>query len=391
MTEYSLADLTVLYVEDDADAREQVAHFLRKKCGQVVLAGNGIEALELYDEFRPDLVISDIMMPEMDGLEFAEIIKQRNPSMPVILATAFNDATYLHRAIDVGVDNYVLKPIDLGKLYAAMLKCADLLLKTRALEVGRAQLEAYHNSAEQERTLVSGLMKRMMQAELMVDRQVRFWLQPADIVGGDLVAFHRARNNRLYVMLADSTGHGLPAALNLLPVNHIFYRMVARGMQLSQIVEEMNWAIREQSPIDRFVCAFVACIDMHNRIIESWNGGIPSAMLIDAQGEVYHSIAPKNLPLGILDRDFIAQTEVFQWNCSTQLLVYSDGLIEAENEKGVAWGEDAIRRVVKEAPAEQRFDALSDHLNGYLGGQRAFDDMTLLMVDCLWVPAESSG
>lgn len=382
MTVIDLSELTVLYVEDDAEAREQVAHFLRKKCGNVLLATNGREALERYEKYRPDMIISDVMMPEMGGLEFSEIVRQRDPSIPIILATAFNDAAYLHRAIDIGVDNYVLKPIDLDKLHSAMLKSADLLLKTRALEISRTQLEAYHDAAEEERTLVSELMKRMMQPERMVDRQVRYWLKPADMVSGDLIAFRRARNDRLYLMLADSTGHGLPAALNLLPVNHVFYSMVEKGLPVSQIVEEMNWAVKVQSPVGRFVSAFVACIDMHNHVLETWNGGIPSVMLVNQAGDNYHQLDSTNLPLGILDRTFTAQTEIFQWNCDSQLVVYSDGLIEAENESGVAWGEHNIKRVIKEAPVAQRFDALTNELHGYLGARRAFDDMTLLVVDC---------
>jgi len=186
MDSIDLSGLTVLCVEDDADERELVAHFLRKKCGNVLLAANGREALELYEKHRPDMIVSDIMMPGMGGLEFSEIVRQRDPSMPIILATAFNDAAYLHKAIDIGVDNYVLKPIDLDKLHAVMLRSADLLLKTRALEVSRAQLKAYHDAAEEERALVSELMKRMMQPERMVDRQVQYWLKPADMVSGDL-------------------------------------------------------------------------------------------------------------------------------------------------------------------------------------------------------------
>lgn len=382
MSVNDLSGLTVLYVEDDEDAREQVAHFLRKKFGNVLSASNGREAMQYFDECCPDMVISDIMMPEMDGLELSEIVKRRNPTTPVILTTAFNDAAYLLQAIDMGIDNYVLKPIDLNKLYAAMLKSADLLLKTRALEISRTQLEAYHKAAEEERELVSELMKRMMRPDLMVDKQVRFWLEPADMVSGDLVAFRRARNGKLYVMLADSTGHGLPAALNLLPVNHIFYSMADKCFPVAQIVEEMNWAVKVQSPADRFVSAFVACIDTHNHVIETWNGGIPAAMLINHAGEICNSLASNNLPLGIMDRTLVARTKIFQWNCPSQLVVYSDGVVEAENENGVAWGEHNIKRIIEETPMERRFDALTSELHGYLGAQRAFDDMTLLMIDC---------
>lgn len=382
MNEPSLGDLTILYAEDDEDMSEQVAHFLRKKCAHVLLASNGREALDLYQAQRPDMVISDVMMPEMDGLEFSGIVKQRDPSMPIILTTAFNDSAYLHRAIDIGVDNYVLKPVELDKLHAAMLKSAELLFKTRALVTSRAQLEAYHQAAEEERVLVSDLMKRMMQPERMVDVQVQYSLQPADMVSGDLIAFRRARNDKLYLMLADSTGHGLPAALNLLPVNQVFYSMVEKGLPVSQIVEEMNWAVKLQSPADRFVSAFVVCIDFYNRVIETWNGGIPAAMLVNDAGEVYHGIIPNNLPLGILDRTFTARTEIFQWHCHSQLVIYSDGLVEAEDEQGVAWGGDNIRQVIAQTPAVGRFDALIQGVHDHLGERRAFDDMTLLMVDC---------
>lgn len=382
MSEPGLSSLTVLYVEDDEDMSEQVTHFLRKKCANVLLAGNGREALEIYQAQRPDMVISDVMMPEMDGLEFSEIIKQRDPAMPVILTTAFNDSAYLHRAIDIGVDNYVLKPVDLDKLYTAMLKSAELLIKTRALAVSRAQLEAYHQAAEEERALVSDLMKRMMQPERMVDARVQYRLEPADLVSGDLIAFRRARNDRLYLMLADSTGHGLPAALNLLPVNHVFYSMVEKGLPVSQIVEEMNWAVKQQSPADRFVSAFVACIDPYNHVIETWNGGIPAAVLVNDAGEAYHSFVPNNLPLGILDRTFVARTDIFQWDSRSQLVIYSDGLIEAENEHGVAWGANSICQLLAQKPMAERFDALLNGVHEHLGERRAFDDMTLLMVDC---------
>lgn len=382
MTIHSLSNLTILYVEDDEITRIQVADFLREKCGELLLAANGREALEHYDKRCPDIIISDVMMPVMDGLEFSEIIKKRDPSSHIILTTALTDFASLQRALDIGVDNYVIKPIDLDKLHAAVQKRADSLFRTRALKASRTELESYHHAAEEERVLVSELMKRMMQPERMVDQHVRYWFESADHVSGDLIAFRRSRNGRLYIMLADSTGHGLPAALNLLPVNHVFYSMVDKGLPVSMIVEEMNWAVKEQSPVDRFVSAFVACIDTRNHFMEVWNGGMPTALLTDQTGEIYHSFSSGNLPLGILDRSLTAQTEIFQWNCHSQLLVYSDGFVEAENENGVAWGEHNIHRVIRDTPAELRFDALHSSLHDHLGARHAFDDMTLLMVDC---------
>lgn len=377
-----LKQLTVLYAEDDDKIRQEVAHFLERRVGKLILATNGEEALAAYNAHKPDIVISDIMMPEMDGLELAAAIKERNRSTPVIFTTAFNDVKYLHQAISLGIDGYTLKPIDLGQLLGTIAKSAALLLKSRELTISKAQLEAYHQAAEEERHLVAKLMERMMRPENLHDPQLHYWLQPTDVVSGDLIAVSRSRNGKLYLMLADSTGHGLPAALNLLPVNHIFYSMVSKNLPLSLMVEEMNWAVKEQSPVERYVAALVACIDSRNRLVEIWNGGIPSAFFIGAEGDVQHSFDSVNLPLGILDRTFTAQTEVYQWSVPGQLVVYSDGFSEAENQGGEPFGLERIKQELKQAPPPERYTALTGAIATHLDGHRAFDDMTLMLVEC---------
>lgn len=381
-TPEELQQLTVLYAEDDDHIRKEVVHFLERRVGKLILASNGEEALAAFTEHRPDIVISDIMMPVMDGLELAAAVKERNSTTPVIFTTAFNDVKYLHRAISLGVDGYTLKPIDLKQLLHTLAKSAALLLKSRELTISKAQLEAYHQAAEEERHLVAELMERMMRPENLHDPQLRYWLNPTDVVSGDLIAVSRSRNNKLYLMLADSTGHGLPAALNLLPVNHIFYSMVSKNLPLSLMVEEMNWAVKEQSPAERYVAALVACVDSHNRLVEIWNGGIPSSFFIDTAGEVRHSFDSVNLPLGILDRTFTAQTEVYQWNTPGQLVVYSDGFSEAENMAGEPFGLSRIKQELKQAAPPDRFAALTDAIITHLDGHRAFDDMTLMLVEC---------
>lgn len=387
MTSNYLKEWTILYAEDDPGIRSQISHFLAHRCGRLVVAENGREALNLFHSERPDMIVSDILMPEMDGLEFATAVKAASPTTPIIVTTAFNDTEYLLHAIEIGIDEYVLKPVSLEKLQAALVKQAEVLFHARAYIASKAQLEAYHQASEEERRLVADLMQRMMRPEHLADRQLQYWLQPTDVVGGDLIAVSRSHDGRLYVMLADSTGHGLPAALNLLPVNHIFYSMVAKSLPISLIVEEMNWAVKEQSPIDRYVAALVACIDSRNHMVEIWNGGIPSARLIGADGEIVHSFDSVNLPLGILDRTFTAQTEMYQWSEHSQLVVYSDGIPEAENESGEAFGDINIRNLFKNSPAEERFESLRSALNSHLGGRHAFDDMTLLMVDCQLTPS----
>jgi CheY-like chemotaxis protein len=380
-TQDELKQISLLYVEDDETIRTQITHFLQRKIGQLWVANDGRQGLDLFMANKPDIVLSDIMMPVMNGLEMVRAIKEKFPETPVIFTTAFNDATYLMDAIKLRVDNYVLKPVELDELSEAVQKSASLLLAKRELVAKNTELELYWRSAEEERRLVAELMKVMMHPETLRDAELRYHIKQAEKVGGDLIAAHRYRD-KLYVMLADSTGHGLAAALNLLPINHVFYSMASKGLPVSTIVEEMNWAVKQQSPADRFVSAIVARIDTRNRLIEIWNGGIPSAFFISDDGTQEYRFNSVNLPLGILDRTFVAETEVIQWQQPGQLLTFSDGLEEAENTQGEQFGFDRVSQLMTKHPPDKRFDALVENVYRHVEPGSFRDDVSITLVNC---------
>jgi len=82
-----LKTLTVLYVEDDDDTREQFSEYLRHPVGTLITAGNGAEGLEAFITYAPDIVITDILMPLMDGLTMSCEIRGRAPQVPIIVLT----------------------------------------------------------------------------------------------------------------------------------------------------------------------------------------------------------------------------------------------------------------------------------------------------------------
>ncbi|MBY0576269.1 MAG: response regulator, partial [Gallionellaceae bacterium] len=106
--ETMLKNMRILYVEDDEDVRQLVQRSLGRVAGEVIVAKNGLQGLEFYEKFSPDLVVSDVQMPEMDGLTMSKAIKAINRDTPVILTTALNETGYLLQAIETGIDGYVL-------------------------------------------------------------------------------------------------------------------------------------------------------------------------------------------------------------------------------------------------------------------------------------------
>lgn len=122
-----LKELNLLYVEDDAKVKEAFLTLVERYFQKVFVASNGEEGWELFVQNPIDIVISDIRMPKMDGLAMTQKIKKRSPQTPVLLLTAFNDNEYLMKALELGVEGYIVKPIDRNKLFEKLNLFAQML------------------------------------------------------------------------------------------------------------------------------------------------------------------------------------------------------------------------------------------------------------------------
>jgi len=134
--------LKILYVEDEPKLRERIVIVLAMRFKRVISAENGKTALDLFSIEHPDIVVSDIKMPVMDGLEMTRRIREIAPETPVILGTAFTETNYLLKAIELGVSAYVRKPIDCRELIETILRAASPILQKAELEQARRGEEA---------------------------------------------------------------------------------------------------------------------------------------------------------------------------------------------------------------------------------------------------------
>ncbi len=134
MSAEKLLDIAVLYVEDDASTREEVLEFLRNRVREVHVAQNGAEGLEQFRIHAPNLVVTDIRMPVMDGLEMARAILALNADVRIIVTTAHSDTMFLMDAIDIGIDHYVMKPIESRQLTAAVERCVAIIVNAETVK-----------------------------------------------------------------------------------------------------------------------------------------------------------------------------------------------------------------------------------------------------------------
>ncbi|MDH5464270.1 MAG: response regulator [Thiovulaceae bacterium] len=129
----TLENLSLLYVEDDPYVQKELALFLSLQVGELHVASNGEEGLELFREHHPDFVLSDIQMPKMDGLSMSKIIKEESPKTPILLITAYSDSEYMTEAIKLKIDGYITKPIQFQSFQNDLSRIATLINQEKAL------------------------------------------------------------------------------------------------------------------------------------------------------------------------------------------------------------------------------------------------------------------
>jgi len=137
-----LKDIKLLLVEDEEELCRRTAKFLRRYCGAVLTAGNGILALESIARERPDVVVSDIRMPVLDGIDLATRLKAEYPGMPVIFCTAFTETPYLLKAIELGIAALIPKPIDTDILLNAIRKATLPIIQQRRIDILSSDMAA---------------------------------------------------------------------------------------------------------------------------------------------------------------------------------------------------------------------------------------------------------
>ena len=120
-------NIKILYVEDDEIARENGIEYLQNFFAQIYEASDAIKALQLYEKYQPDIIITDIQMPKLNGLEFVKRIRQKDKKTQIIIITAFCDKDYLLKAIELGLVKYLVKPVCEKEFEEALFLCVNSL------------------------------------------------------------------------------------------------------------------------------------------------------------------------------------------------------------------------------------------------------------------------
>jgi len=327
----------------------------------------------------------DVIMPEMDGYQATRCIREQLGQrwLPILFMSAKNTAEDQVAGLEAGGDDYLTKPVNFRLLEAKINAMQRIAVMQHTIEQSSIVLQRYRDAAEEEKELATNLMERMTQSERLQDELLQSLVLPAEQLSGDLVAACRTPGEQLYVMSADATGHGLPAALSQLPVSQLFYEMAQAGHTIASVMEAMNERLKQLTPTDRFVACILCSIDPRNKAIQIWNGASPSALFVNKQGKIIKEFNSAHPPLGILKNElFTSFTEIFLWDEPGELILCSDGLLDAENTQGKQFGDEGLMRAIEADREGSCFHHIVNAVQTHLGGKRGHDDISVLVINC---------
>lgn len=381
--------LTVLIAEDGAADRMLLAQIVRRQGHEVLTAENGEQAVAVFAEQRPQLVLLDALMPVMDGFEAARRIKALagEALVPIIFLTSLNEEEGLVRCLEAGGDDFMAKPYS-AVILGAKIRAMDRLRRLQAVVLEqRDQITRHHHHLLNEQRVAKAVFDKVAHSGCLNASNIRYLQSPYALFNGDLLLAAFTPSGDMHVLLGDFTGHGLPAAVGAMPLAEVFYGMTAKGYGLVETLREMNAKLKRILPVDMFCCALLLNLSFQRGTVEIWNGGMPDGYQLSAQGEVLAVIPSRHLPLGILAPDqFDDTTEVMPLAVGERLFLLSDGVIDSGDAQECLFGVARLRRVLagNRQPA-LLFDEVMQALERF-GGQTR-DDISLCDIRML-APAD---
>ena len=170
-------NIKILYVEDDEIARENGIEYLENYFELIYDASDAIKALQLYEKYKPDIIITDIQMPKLNGLEFVKRIRQKDKKTQIIIITAFCDKDYLMKAIELQLVKYLVKPVREKEFEEALFLCVDSLENDESNIVkldNHTYFDTFNKNLISNNEIVKLRVKELVFLELLIKNKNRY-------------------------------------------------------------------------------------------------------------------------------------------------------------------------------------------------------------------------
>ena len=398
---------TVLVVDDSRAQRMMLCKVMERKGYTVHEAGSGLDALEICQTSIPDLVLSDWMMPGMDGLEFCEAFRNlpRDRYGYFILLTSRSDKDDVTRAFDAGADDFLPTPVNLHELNVRV-RAGERILKmeyelndkNRIISSTLDELRAVHDSIN--RDLIEA---RKLQNSLVSERyrdtgkaEISLMLRSSGHVGGDLVGMFPIDEDRLGIYGIDVSGHGISSALMTarlagfltagVPDQNIALQKLKRGHYRvrppAETMSLLNERILSEIDTDLYFTMLLAIFDQSSGELVFSQAGHPSPVSQRENGGI-ETVGAGGLPVGLIETAAFDQCEARLYP-GDRFLIHSDGITECSTPNGELYGEDGLNASLTchaSLCGQACLDALLNDMVKFSGTDEFDDDVSTVLLE----------
>lgn len=369
--------LRILIADDNDTDRMILQAIISSEGYTAITAKNGLEAVEIYQAENPDIILMDAIMPELDGMQAAKIIKSASDSkfVPILFLTSLHDPKSLAACLESGGDDFLSKP------YNPLILKAKINASIRLRDMHN-QLHLHNQNMQVEQQIAKSIFDKVAHLGRLDRSNIRYLLSPKSVFNGDTLLSASRPDGGLNFFIGDFTGHGLSAAIGTIPLAEVFYGMTARGYQITDIIREINEKLYRYLPTNFFCAAAMVELDNVNQQVQIWLGGLPDIVLYQPETQSWDILQSNHLPLGVVGGEsFNVELYHRTMNVGDQLFLWSDGLHEAMNAKEELFGESRVMSVFEQAShSDEIFDQLLENLELFVGDKEKKDDITLLAV-----------
>lgn len=381
-------DTTILFVDDEPDLILSLRRFLRKEPYRTLFADGGANALDIMASEKVDIIVTDLRMPNMDGMELLAAVKKRYPDVIRMILSATQDIDRTIDAINTGeVYRFISKPLEPEMFKEILLGSVE-----------------YHLLRHNSKTMISEIEKRLLHEpspQNLPGLSMGSFMLSAGNLGGDFADYYVYDDNHMDILIGDVVGKGIQSALVAASLKHLFAKSLAMNdckevprmvcphntiydmTKFSTIVSMVHgMCIERLQELNMFATLVYARLDLVTGKLGFIDCGHTSIIHFRKKTGTCDLLKGLNLPMGMsLIQDYQVMTADI--SPGDVIVFYSDGITEADSESGELFGENRLSAIVANHSGndpQDIADAILKEIKGFRGKETLGDDASCIVL-----------
>ncbi len=393
--------MKILVAEDDKVTRRLLIRTLQKWGHEVIEAEDGEQAWTLFQSHHFPLVITDWMMPRMDGIHLVKNIRATptNEYVYIIMLTARSEKNDLIAGMEAGADDFLVKPVNNDELRVRLRAGERIVELEKKLSMRNAQLEETNKRMIRDLQAAAKIQEALLPSTLPDNEryQIAWHFEPCDELAGDILNFFHLDETHLGLYVLDVSGHGVAAALLAVSLSRLLSPIMDQSSIIktrlenppryaitppNEVANQLNRRFQMNAETGQYFTMIYGVLDIKDRTFEFVSAGHPPIVLVPAQGNARQIQVP-GLPIGFMENWNYSKDRI-QLNPGDRFYLYSDGIIEARDDKEKMFTKNRLASVLEKARKLSLPESINytlQKVKEWTNGRPIDDDITIMGIE----------